>query len=545
MKSLLALLALISVTGTAVSQSFTWAAAKNISCCSSVNGFAFDNAGNMFVAGTFYGDNYVGANYITSTTPFKYNSFVVKTSKSGAVLWVKTIGSNESSTVQRIAADASGNVFLCGYYQVDLVYEGSTLPGSGQNDAFIMKINNNGALQWWDHTIGAGSEFFYDVAVNPAGDAYVTGKFAGSMNVQGAYYFASPASVYDMCVVKYNGSTGGFAWARQTNSQFGGNSSGSRICVDGTGNTYVLGNFGEGYTTFGDYTIYGTFNDYFVSRLDELSNFTYTADVGDIPNGYVCNIDADAAGNIYLAGNFGSFSPYTASISGTTITSPGNAEIFIAKYNADFVMQWLRTGGGTAAGDFANDLAVANDGDVYVAFTAAGSSVTFGAVSATTANPGSNEIAIVKYNGSGTEQWATVVGGKNYDAVSCLDIYQKKKFVGVTGIGGSAMYFGSIKVNKANMYVARLTDPQLKVAYDELYALAISLYPNPAADYLVINGLPANSLVEIYDMNARKVFSQNAEGATLQVQTTTMPAGVYFVAVTAEGKRIVLKALIE
>lgn len=544
MKSLLALLALMSVTGTAVSQSFTWAAAKNISCCSSVNGFAFDNAGNMLVAGTFYGDNYVGANYITSSTPFKYNSFVAKTSKSGAVLWVKTIGSNESSTVQRIATDAAGNVFLSGYYQVDLVYDGSTLPCSGQNDAFIMKINSSGALQWWDHTIGTGSEFFYDVAVNPAGDAYVTGKFAGSMNVQGAYYFASPSSVFDMCVVKYNGSTGAFAWARQTNSQFGGNSSGSRICVDGTGNTYVLGNFGEGYTTFGDYTIYGTFNDYFVSRFDELSNFIYTADVGDIPNGYICNIDADAAGNIYLAGNFGSFSPYTASVSGTTITSPGNAEIFIAKYNADFVMQWLRTGGGAAAGDFANDLSVANDGDVYVAFTA-GASVTFGAVSATTANPGSNEIAVVKYDGSGAEQWATVVGGKNYDAVSCLDIYQKKKFVGIAGIGGSAMYFGTIKVNKANLYLARLTDPQLKVVYDDLEAIAISIYPNPAADYLVISGLPANSLVEFFDMNARKIYSENAEGATLQVQTATMPAGVYFVAITGEGKRVVLKALVE
>ncbi|MBX7107420.1 MAG: T9SS type A sorting domain-containing protein [Chitinophagales bacterium] len=543
MKTFTIILLLLSFSGTAFSQSYTWAAAKNISCCSSVNGFAFDNSGNMFVAGTFYGDNYVGGNYITSTTPFKYNSFVAKTSKSGAVLWVKTIGSNESSTVQRIAADGAGNVFLCGYYQADLVYDGNTLPCTGQNDAFILKINNSGNLQWWDHTIGTGSEFFYDVAVNPAGDAYVTGKFAGSMNVQGVYYFGSPATVYDMCVIKYNGGTGALSWARQTNSQFGGNSSGNRIAVDGLGNTYVLGNFGEGYTTFGDYTIYGTFNDYFVSRFDESSNFIYTSDVGDLPNGYICNIDADVAGNIYLAGNFGGFAPFTATISGTTVTSPGNAEIFIAKYNADYVMQWLRTGGGASTGDFANDLAVANDGDAYIAFTS-GATVTFGTVSATTAHPGSNEIALVKYNNNGTEQWATVNGGKNYDAVSCLDIYQKKKFAGIAGIGGSAMYFDAIKVNKSNLYVARLADPQLRVVDDATEAVAISVYPNPAAGYVFIQGLPANSHVEIFDMKARKVFSEEAGGELLKVQTTDFPAGLYFVSVTGEGRHSVLKVVI-
>ncbi|MBK9731819.1 MAG: T9SS type A sorting domain-containing protein [Chitinophagaceae bacterium] len=543
MKSIFTLLLLFSLES-AFSQSFTWDAAKNISCCSSVNGFAFDKAGNMYVAGTFYGDDYVGAYYITSTTPFKYNSFIAKTNKNGVVQWVKIIGSNESSTVQRIATDAIGNIFLTGFYQVDLVYDGSSLPCTGQNDAFIMKINSAGTLQWWDHTIGTGSEFFYDVAVNPAGDAYVTGKFAGSMNVQGSYYFASPGSVYDMCVIKYNGITGAFAWARQTNSQFGGNSSGSRITVDGLGNTYVLGNFGEGYTTFGDYTIFGSFNDYFVSRFDEASNFIYTSDVGDIPNGYICNIDADAAGNIYLAGNFGGFSPYTATISGTTITSPGNSEIFIAKYNADYVMQWLHTGGGATTGDFANDLAVANDGDTYVAFTS-GATVTFGSVSATAANPGANEIAVVKYNGSGTAQWASISGGKNYDAVSCLDISQNKKWVGISGIGGAQMYFGAKKVAKSNLYVARLSDTQLRVVNEEQQEMTVSIYPNPATDHITISGIAENNLVEIFDLHAKKIRSQHSVSGSLEIKTADLPAGVYLVAITGNGERLVRKLIIQ
>lgn len=525
-------------------QSYSWVSARNVSCCSSVNGYAFDKTGNMFIAGTFYGDDYVGPYYITSTTAYKYNSFIAKTNKNGTVLWVKTIGSNESSTVQRIASDAYGNVFITGYYSTDLVYDGNTLPCTGQSDAFILKINNGGQFQWWDHTIGTGPEFFYDVAVNAAGDAYVTGKFAGSMNIQGAYYFGSNISVFDMCVIKYNGATGSYVWARQTNSQFGGNSSGSRITTDGNGNTYVLGNFGEGYTTFGDYTIYGTFNDYFVSRFDEGSNFIYTADIGDIPNGYICNLDADAAGNIYLAGNFGAFSPYAATISGTTINSPGNSEIFIAKYDPDFNLQWLHTGGGAATGDFAKDLRVAKDGDVYLAFTS-GASVVFGAVSATSAYPGGNDIAVVKYNAAGTAQWASVSGGTDYDGVSCIDINQKKKMVGITGIGGANMYFGTNKVKKSNLYVARLSDPQLKVEGTLETPMVLSVYPNPAGESVTVSGLPGGALLTIMNLNGQIVYRQQTDDGSIQINTTNFPQGIYFISIQNGDSREVKKLIIQ
>lgn len=536
---------MVCLSMTAYTQTFTWGAAKNLSCCSSVNGFAFDNSGNMFVAGTFYGDNYVGPYYITSSTPYKYNSFIAKTNKKGKVIWVKVIGSNESSTVQRIAADNSGNIFITGYFVTDLVYEGNTVLSSGGNDAFIMKIDNSGTLQWWDHTIGTSSEFFYDVAVNSSGDAYVTGKFAGSMNIQGMYYFGSPESVTDMLVVKYNGSTGAYIWARQTNSQFGGNSSGSRIAVDNLGGTYVLGNFGTGYTTFGDYTIYGTFNDYFVSKFDEISNFTYTNDIGDIPNGYISNIDADASGNVYMAGNFGMFSPYTATISGTTITSPGNSEIFTAKYNSDFTLQWLKTGGGVTTGDFSNDMSVSNDGDVYVAFTC-GASVNFGAVSASSAHPGANDIGVVKYNTSGTEQWASVSGGSNYDAVSLIDLYEAGHFAAISGIGGNNMFFGSVKVKNPNLYIAKLGDVAMRLNGNETETAAdILIYPNPASGNLHIASIPENSMVQIISISGNILYSSVAESNYAEINVSEFAAGIYFVRITNNNDRFIQKIIIQ
>lgn len=539
MKKIILTLCTFAFAVAGYTQSFS--SAKNISCCSSVNGFALDNVGNMYVAGTFYGDDYVGANYITSATPFKYNSFIAKTNKTGKVMWVKVIGSNESSTVQRIATDNSGNVFITGSFMNDLIYDASTITSSGANDAFIMKINAAGTLQWWDHTIGTASEFYYDVAVNSAGDAYVTGKFNGSMNVQGEYYFVAPESVTNMCVLKFSGSSGSLLWARQTNSTLGSNSSGSRIAVDNLGSAYVLGNFGTGYTTFGDYTIYGSFNDYFVSKFDDLSNFTYTFDIGDIPNGYICNIDADAAGNIYLAGNFGMFSPYTATISGTLITSPGNSELFIAKYNSDFTQQWLRTGGGSSTGDFANDLIVSNDGDVYTAFTS-GASVTFGSVSATSAHPGGNDIALVKYNSSGTEQWAKVAGGANYDAVSCIDISESKHVLGMSGIGGNNMFFDALKVKKPNLYVVKLVDAAMRTENEGIAeAEKIIVYPNPASDKIMIGNIQVGDRIEIFNAQGGLVFTTTATDIQEEISLDSYAEGIYFISVSNEVKRNVEK----
>ncbi|MBC8172520.1 MAG: T9SS type A sorting domain-containing protein [Chitinophagales bacterium] len=542
MKKISLLILGLSALFMAHAQSFNWAAAKNISCCSGINGMAIDNTGNIYVGGIFYGDNYVGPNYITSTTPFKYNSFVSKSNRNGKVLWVKTIGSNESSTVQRIAADNSGNIFLTGFYRTDLVYEGDTLHSSGQNDAFIMKIDNAGTLLWWDHTIGTGSEFFYDVDVNDDGDAYVCGKFAGSMHVQEAYYFVSPESVTDMCVIKFDGATGELIWARQSNSSLGNNSSGSRIAADHSGNVYVLGNY-SGNTTFGDYTLTGTFNDYFISKLDDASNFTYTNDVGDIPNGYVCNIDVDGSDNTYIAGNFGFFSPFTATISGSTITSPGNSEIFIAKYNPDFVMQWLETGGGTTSGDFSNDLAVTNDGDIYVACTS-GSSVTFGTVSATSSHPGFNDITVVKYDNTGTEQWASVSGGVDYDAVSCIDICEPGHYAAIAGIGGSNMFFGLKKVKKSNLYIARVTDAALRTSGGESLTANFILYPNPASDVLYIDDLPAQTTVQIMQVNGQIMYDETLDGS-VEIDVKNMTAGIYFVRIKNAEMQTTQKIIIQ
>lgn len=545
MKKLITLITFSFTLLNLFSQPLTWTTAKNLSCCSSVNGFAFDKNANMFVAGIFYGDDYVGPYYLSSTTPYKYNSFIAKTNKGGLVLWAKTIGSNESVTVQRIETDNLGNVFICGFYVTDLVYDGVTLPSSGATDAFIMKIDNAGALLWWDHTMGTtGSELFFDLAVNNSGDVYVTGEFNGSMNIQGAYYFAAPSSVFDMCVIKFNGATGAFVWARQTNSSFGSNSCGRRIAVDNLGNTYVLGNFGTGYTTFGDYTIYGSFNDYFVSRLDEGSNYIYTNDIGDIPNGYICNIEADVLGNIYMAGNFGGFSPYSATISGTTITSPGNSEIFLAKYNSDFIMQWIQQGGGTSTGDFAADLAVANDGDAYIAFSS-GASVTFGAVSATSAYPGANDIAVVKYNTSGIPQSATVSGGTGFDGVSCIDILQNKHAVGISGIGDVKMYFGAKKVNASNLYVAKFSDPLLREPENIINNEIVYIYPNPASDHIMIEGLQLNSTIEIVDMNGKILLNQNVFDENIEINTSGFAAGIYIVSIIGESSATVQKLIIE
>ena len=70
----------------------------------------------------------------------------------------------------------------------------------------------------------------------------------------------------------------------------------------------------------------------------------------------------DAAGNVYLAGNFKN----SVTLGGTTLTSLGGYDVFVAKFNpATNQFVWAQRAGGTN-NDFANALAVSGS-RVYVA----------------------------------------------------------------------------------------------------------------------------------------------------------------------------------
>ena len=120
---------------------------------------------------------------------------------------------------------------------------------------------------------------------------------------------------------------------------------------------------------------------------------------------YVLEIVTDASGNSYVTGFFAG----TVTIGGTSLTSAGGNDVFVAKYDAAGVAQWAVRGGG-AGDDIATAIALDASGNVGIAGGyGGGAPATFG--NTLLGNAGDQDLFAAKLNNSGTWQWAQRASG--------------------------------------------------------------------------------------------------------------------------------------
>lgn len=195
---------------------------------------------------------------------------------------------------------------------------------------------------------------------------------------------------------------------------------GKELAIDDVGNTYVTGNsYTNGTNGFDIVTI----------KYDPLGNQLWSV----IFNGSASALDeardiaVDKNGNVYVTG-------YTAS------TGP-NYDYVTIKYNSSGTQQWVTIYNGTGNGfDEAYAIALDTLGNSYVT----GSSDAGG--------QGSNFVTI-KYNSSGTQQWATSYNGpgSNIDAATQIKLdAQFNVYVSGHSIGsGTDLDIATLKYNNA------------------------------------------------------------------------------------------------
>ncbi len=240
-----------------------------------------------------------GAGTVTLGTPPGIDCAIVKYDPSGAVKWARHISgpaAGASSTVvitpHGITTDADGNVIVIGYFGLS----GSTTqasvdfdPGSGVTnltntggwDPFIWKLDVNGNFLW-ARTFGsttpgtATDERAWDVAVDASGNIYVSGFITGTYDLDagaGAAIFTS-AGEKDNFLVKYD-PNGNYLWG---------------FTIPDTGDLSAL--------------------------LKENS---------------VC---LDNSGRVFLAGHFNGTADFDPGTGVANLTSAGQADMFIARYEA-------------------------------------------------------------------------------------------------------------------------------------------------------------------------------------------------------------------
>lgn len=319
-----------------------------------------DQNGNVFTCGHFWSANAdfdPGPGSFILSSAGNMDLFISKLDPNGNFLWAKRIGGIAGEEGRSLKLDQGGNVITTGLVGTPVV---DFDPGPGvfnltSLNTFILKLDPNGNFLWAKQFLavpnpnGAG-EWGYGIALDLGGNILLTGYFQGQVDFNpgpGTYFLQSVSdgvrSYNETYIVKLDPG-GNFIWAKQmaraAPTTFYG--MGTAIDVDVNGNVFTVGMFPE--TTDFDPDA-GTYNltavagmDVFLSVLDASGNFVAAKNiVAGASSNWANSVRVDAAGNVYISGNFYFTADFDPCISVNNMTSSGISDGYFMKYSATSV----------------------------------------------------------------------------------------------------------------------------------------------------------------------------------------------------------------
>ena len=234
------------------------------------------------------------------------DAFIAKINPSGSALVYSTfLGGTSTDFPSGIAIDGADNVYVTGYTQsTDFPTKNPLQPDlRGFNNAFVSKLNTAGtALVYSTYLGGTKSDIGNDIAVDSAGNAYVTGLAQSSDFPTMNPLQADLRGDANAFVSKINPAGAALVYS----SYLGGSiaDAGYSIAVDNSGNAYVAG-----YTTSPDFPAecslqsYGHLADAFVTKINPAgSALVYSTYLGGSKDDWAQGIALDIAGNAYVVG---------------------------------------------------------------------------------------------------------------------------------------------------------------------------------------------------------------------------------------------------
>lgn len=151
-----------------------------------ISSVALDDTGQLFLAGTFASDTLaIGGTHLRLKAEFKDNynnftdAFLAKFSPAGTLAWAQRAGQRFDETVLQLATDAAGNAYLHGQ-TTDIPGYGTPQQGEEVNHPYVTKFSAAGKPLWWQQVKDRYMQSPSSMAVDAAGNAYISGQFRRS-----------------------------------------------------------------------------------------------------------------------------------------------------------------------------------------------------------------------------------------------------------------------------------------------------------------------------------------------------------------------------
>lgn len=320
----------------------------------SATGIAVDAAGNAYICGE------TGSATIANTAPVlplagATDAYMAKFNSTGtAVLAFTYLGGSSVDRAEAIALDPAGKVYLTGVtFSTNFPVRNASQAafGGGSNDAFVTRLNPNATIDYSTYLGGSGNDTAYGIAVDPSGNAYVTGAVLSAgggvptFPVRNAIQATFGGGVRDGFATKLD-AAGGVVFSTFLGGI--GDDEARRVALDPAGDAYITG-FTQS-TNFppNNRALYSTLNagskDAFVLKLTpDGSQFLFSSYLGgsSFELGIAIGVHAPT-GSIWVAGqttssNFPTRNPVQA-------TNRGALDVFLTKISEPVKIGVFRNG---------------------------------------------------------------------------------------------------------------------------------------------------------------------------------------------------------
>jgi hypothetical protein len=338
----------INATGTAILYStFLGGSASDTAF-----GIAVDSSGSAYLTGETESTNFPGVSGSSIQPAYGgglTDAFVTKINAAGtAIVYSTFLGGSGIEGGHGIAVDAAENAYVTGTTTSNIfpgVSGNSIQParGGGLDDAFVTKINAAGtAIVYSTFLGGSGINLAYGIAVDAAGNVYVTG-YTGSTTFPGvsgsSIQPVNAGGFEDAFVTKINAAGTAIAYSTFLGGE--GDDRAFGIAVDGAGNAYVTGD-----TSSANFPIVsgssiqpaygGGLADAFVAKINAAGTaIVYSTFLGGNSNDHANGVAVDGHGNVYVVGD--TLSTTFPGVSETSIqpANGGSDDAFVAKISND------------------------------------------------------------------------------------------------------------------------------------------------------------------------------------------------------------------
>jgi hypothetical protein len=170
---------------------FIWA--KNMGGRGDYGSISTDTANNILLLANFEGTSDFNPDpaefYNLTATGSSIDFFITKLNSSGQFLWTKAFGSEGLDTGTDITLDNTGNVYVTGMFQGNVLFDGQssqTLANNASNnqslDVVVLKMNPMGGLKWVFSLGDTLNDESTSLVAGPDGSLFISGLFKDSVD---------------------------------------------------------------------------------------------------------------------------------------------------------------------------------------------------------------------------------------------------------------------------------------------------------------------------------------------------------------------------